>query len=171
MTIHFVDGTSITSASGLGGKVQQVVHAHKSDRQTFSTSSGTFSDVTGMSASITPSSTSNKVVIMFNINTGGQGGQRCTYRLQRNGTNIARGDANGSSQRGCFSSIVTGGNSQSEQSSYVFEDSPSSTSALTYKVQFESEGGTHIINDTRGGDGGSTYQVGSSNILLMEIQG
>tara|TARA_R100001086_G_C11730041_1_gene229410 strand:+ start:51 stop:560 length:510 start_codon:yes stop_codon:yes gene_type:complete len=169
MAINFSNGTTLSTGST--GKILQIVHAHKSDRQTFSTSSGTYSDVSGMSATITPSSTSNKIIIMFNINTGGQSGQRITYRLQRNGTNIARGDADSSSQRGCFSSIVTSGNSQSEHQSYVFRDSPSSTSALTYKIQFESEGGTHIINNTRGGDGGSTYHVGSSNIMLMEEQG
>ena len=169
MGINFSNGTTLST--GATGKILQVVHGHKSDRQTFSTSSGTFSDVTGMSATITPSSTSNKIIIMFNINTGGQSGQRITYRLQRNGNNIARGDADSSSQRGCFSSIVTSGNSQSEHQSYVFQDSPSSTSALTYKIQFESEGGTHIINNTRGNSGASNYHVGSSNILLMEEQG
>jgi hypothetical protein len=169
MGINFSNGTTLSTGST--GKILQVVHGHKSDRQTFSTSSGTFSDVSGMSATITPSSTSNKIIIMFNINTGGQSGQRITYRLQRNGNSIARGDSSGSSQRGCFSSIVTSGNSQSEHQSYVFRDSPSSTSALTYKIQFESEGGTHIINNTKDNSGYSNYHVGSSNIMLMEEQG
>ena len=55
--------TSAKLASGVGGKVLQVVSTVKTD--TFTTSSGTFTDLTGMSVSITPSSASNKVLILL----------------------------------------------------------------------------------------------------------
>ena len=50
--------SSVTALpTGLGGKVLQVVTVAKTD--TFSTSSNTFVDITGLSASITPSNASN----------------------------------------------------------------------------------------------------------------
>ena len=51
-------------ASGVGGKVLQVVSAAKTD--TFSSSSTSLVDITGLSVAITPSSTSNKVLIIVN---------------------------------------------------------------------------------------------------------
>ena len=58
-------GKTVTLPAGVGGKVLQVVQTVKSD--TFSTSSTTFTDVTGLSVSITPSSTSNKILILASI--------------------------------------------------------------------------------------------------------
>ena len=47
-------------ATGVGGKILQVVTAHKSDTFSQACSSGTYY-VTGLSLSITPASSSNKI--------------------------------------------------------------------------------------------------------------
>ena len=57
-------------ASGVGGKTLQVVSTHKSD--TFTHSTTTFTDITGMSATITPSSSSSKILIIVDIKMAGQ---------------------------------------------------------------------------------------------------
>ena len=53
-------------ASGVGGKVLQVVSATKDDAQS-TTDASTFNDVSGMSVNITPSSTSNKIFILVHL--------------------------------------------------------------------------------------------------------
>jgi hypothetical protein len=69
MALITLGANAITALpSGVGGKVLQVVQTVKSD--TFSSSSATFVDITGLSASITPSSASNKILVMVSLNIG-----------------------------------------------------------------------------------------------------
>ena len=71
--------------TGVGGKVLQVVQVVKSD--TFSSSSATLVDITGLSASITPSSSSNKILVMVSLSIGGNdSGLRLMTKLFRNST-------------------------------------------------------------------------------------
>ena len=51
-------------ASGVGGKILQVVSTTKTDTAS-TTTSGSFTDISGMSVSITPSATSSKIFIIF----------------------------------------------------------------------------------------------------------
>ncbi len=161
------DGSALTGVSG--GKILQVVSVSKSDTTSISASSGSFNDISGLSASITPASSSNKVLVLFNVNAGMRSGYRGSFRLVRGSTAINIGDASSSVQRMTFSSIETKNNSATEQVSSNFLDSPSSTSSVTYKVQLEAEGGTHFINRTVGDGTGSTYHNGTSNITLIEV--
>tara|TARA_B100001093_G_scaffold366186_1_gene350962 strand:- start:289 stop:1731 length:1443 start_codon:yes stop_codon:yes gene_type:complete len=161
------DGSALTGVSG--GKILQVVSVSKSDTTSISASSGSFNDISGLSASITPASSSNKVLVLFNVNAGMRSGYRGSFRLVRGSTAINIADASSSVQRMTFSSIETKNNSASEQVSSNFLDSPSSTSSVTYKVQLEAEGGTHFINRTVGDGTSSTYHNGTSNITLIEV--
>ena len=58
--------TSAKLASGVGGKILQVKQTVKTD--TFSVSHGSTVDITGLSVSITPTSSSNKVLVTYNTN-------------------------------------------------------------------------------------------------------
>jgi hypothetical protein len=162
------DGTFLTTNSSVG-KILQVVSAHKSDTFSQATSAGTFYDITGLSASITPASSSNKILVLFNINAGFATGWRGSFRLVRDSTAINLGDASGSVNRAAFSAVFTGSSSQTEQVSSNFLDSPSSTSSLTYKLQLVAEGGTHYINRSNSNNTGATYFSGTSNLTLMEV--
>jgi hypothetical protein len=156
--------------TGVGGKVLQVVSTTKTD--TFSsTTTGAFTDVTGMSASITPSSTSNKILVIASINS--DGGNNSHIRLVRDSTAIFVGDTAGS--RSSISGGVAryspdGDGMVNNGLSYL--DSPSSTSSLTYKIQFYLWLSTtwylnRTIDDSNAGYG----QRGASSITLMEIAG
>ena len=128
------DGTILTTNSSVG-KILQVKQAVKSDRQTIQ--STTLVDITGMSVSITPSSTSNKILVDYSLVVFANA-QYYTMRLLRGSdSTIFIGDqnANATSQsRGAFGTY---------QASYVnamtvaqkFLDSPNTTSATTYKLQ------------------------------------
>ena len=129
------DGTLLTSQSSGLGKILQVKQAVKSDRQTIQ--SQTLVDITGMSVSITPSSTSSKILVDYSLVVFANV-QYYTMRLLRNSdSTIFIGDTNPnatSQSRGAFGTY---------QASYVnamtvaqkFLDSPNTTSATTYKLQ------------------------------------
>ena len=155
------------------GSILQVVTTNKTD--VFTTTSATMTDVTGLSASITPSSTSSKILVHFSVNMG----QNALYNLAagditRNGTAIALGDAAGSRQR-CTFGTQEGGGIHGDMRCYAgsYLDSPSSTSALTYQIRVRSEGGNTVwVNRSNEADGDSSFsQRGMSHITLMEISG
>ena len=167
------------------GSVLQVVHTAKPD--TFSGTAvldngGYFIDVTGMSASITPTSSSSKILVITTLYGNTVFGYNFSYRLKRtfNGTTtfpilgtseggrpVTTGRSNAyDGTYGIYSTIDTGG---------VHQDSPSTTSAITYQVQIGSYSGNTPVYLNR------SYQFQSaandydtipvSTIVLMEVAG
>ena len=126
-------------ATGVGGKILQVLQTVKTD--TFSTSSGSYVDVTGVSQAITPSATSSKILIKVSIGfvSGRHTGNQAVYpqfQIVRDSTAIALGDASGNRGR-CTFSVLTNlhGGYNGTSAAFEFLDSPSTTSAITYKIQ------------------------------------
>jgi len=149
-----LSGDTGVPASGMPtGSVIQTVNA------TYATSTSTtggFTD-TGLTATITPISTTSKIAIFASINGVYKNGTNSSIGLNvcRNGSEVVRFSDNGLSYTG-----TTAANQTSGSVSYV--DSPATTSATTYKVQFKNgsgSGGSVTIND------GSV----SSTLVLMEI--
>jgi hypothetical protein len=150
--------------------ILQVVSTTKSD--TFSTSSTSNVDITGLSLSITPKFTTSKILALVTINSGKSGGLP-TFQLVRESTAIAIGDAAGSRQR-ASTSAYPGGSNEGDQlstSSITFLDSPSTTSATTYKVQGRIQTSTLFINRTGNDTDSSTFPRTVSTITLMEVAG
>ena len=147
------------------GKVLQVVSTAKTD--SFSAASTSYTDITGLSATITPSSSSSKILISANTN-----GSIVAYiQLLRDSTAIFIGDTAGSRVRATQAIYATAQNIPTA-SSFVYLDSPNTTSAVTYKLQGRAESGTFYINrgstDT---DAGTSYPRTASSITVMEISG
>lgn len=152
--------------------IKQVVHVAKTDHFSVSASTGTFHDL--MSAQITPSSTSSKVLIQWTSNYSvNNSNQRGGFRLLRGSTAIGIGDAAGNRIRLATSNMIVDTASESRPASQVFLDSPSTTSAVTYKLQVLAESGAGIISVNRSENSSDTdtFCVGSSNIVLMEVAG
>ena len=180
LTLPAVSGTILTTASSgqsipkaalPTGSVLQVVQTVKSD--TFSMSSSTFADITGLSVSITPTSSSSKILVLFSTTLGilPTTAYSAGVRLLRGSTSIYIGDASGSRIRA--SGWVW--NATSAYNMYVlsgsFLDSPATTSSTTYKLQAASgySGQTLSINrDPMNADADYTGLV-PSQITLMEI--
>jgi hypothetical protein len=117
-------------AALITAKILQVVSTTKTD--TFTTTSTSFTDVTGLSVSITPSSASSKILVVCNVKGSVTGSTfKAGLRLLRDSTAIAIGDAAGSRSRG-FGQL-SAPSYQMLSSSITFLDSPSSTSSITYK--------------------------------------
>ena len=174
-------GTKVLNSSGRPilnqtGSILQVVQAYKTDTQTISSGTPTFVDITGLSVTITPASSSSTFLIMWSVVMGG--GTDATHgyvRLNRNGTAIAL--ANAASNRTTASSGVvnTAVAGQTIPSTNSYLDSPATASAITYKLTASNNnvgGSSTFINrssrdsDLTGYDGRST-----SNITVLEIAG
>ena len=150
-------------ATPSGGKVLQVISTFKAD--TFTTTSGSFVDITGLSVSITPSSATSKILIISSfIVSNGSGGFQTFINLVRGATNIAQ--STGMSNNATVTTIQGGDNLNGVAISFL--DSPSTTSATTYKLQMKTAGGT---TGAIGRRGGTTDDGASSTITVMEIAG
>jgi hypothetical protein len=128
--------------------------------------------VTGFSVSITPQSTTSKIMVIANshYSTDGAGNYDVGFSLYRNSSAItgAQGTASG------IRTICTysGDNRQTYGTSFAgvnYIDSPASTSAQTYAIYVWVNGGTCYLNreQTNNNDTGSMLPI--STITVMEI--
>ena len=167
----FVTGAVLTAAqqNDLRGafRILQVVSTTKTD--TFSMTSTTFADVTGLSVSITPQSTTSKIFVMASVSgTGATGGTNFFGRLMRNSTAINVADAAGSRIQ---ATIAAPDQDIVSTMPIMFLDSPATTSATTYKIQVRSQSGAQTVYVNRGttdGDNANTPRTVSS-ITVFEI--
>tara|TARA_R110000796_G_scaffold99892_1_gene208312 strand:+ start:29 stop:595 length:567 start_codon:yes stop_codon:yes gene_type:complete len=160
--------TSAKLASGVGGKVLQVVQAVKTD--TFTNASNTYTDLTGITLNITPSATSSKILVMTQLSMAVDNGGQPGLKLLRDSTALNIG-ASASSRIQATTTYFTEATWEMMPVSIIFLDSPSSTSALTYKVQGRTAGSGNVLYLNRSAadsDSNSYYRAGSS-IILMEI--
>lgn len=163
-----LSGDTGVPASGMpAGSVIQVFQAVKTD--SFSTTSSTPVDIPGMSVTITPTSSSNKILILCQVSTGGDD-RTPRVNLVRNSTTLMQpgslGATLGSDARTSqVRHLVTG--------TIQFLDSPSTTSATTYKLQlfngFSLDSGTVFFNRSGFQDSG-VIQYATSSITVMEIK-
>ena len=158
--------TAAKLASGVGGKVLQVVSTTKTDTFTVSTANSSDpADITGLSVAITPASSSNKVLVFGHIVIGGS---QTNFRLVRGSPSIAIGAAANSRQRLTTASAVTHVNAP-HNAAFCFLDSPSSTSETTYKLQANNNGATAYINRTQTDSDSNVYGRFVSTKTAMEI--
>ena len=154
------------------GSVLQVVSTTKTD--VFNTTSTSFIDVTGLSASITPSSTSSKILVTVFFNLAISSGWMAMALLRRDSTAICLGDASASRQRATAIHKGITNNNVSEFLSVTFLDSPSTTSATVYKLQIKSENSGHNVYMGRTPEDANNAGYGArypSTITVQEIQG
>jgi len=170
------DGEVMTLASGVpswaaaagGGKILQVVAVSLATEVT--TTSTSYVAVTGMTADITPSATTSKILIMIQgviSHTGSGYGH--SVRLYRDSTNIANGSG-GSGRENCLTNHESSSTRDRVATplATMWVDSPSSTSSVTYSLKHRTSGGTAVF----GADGtasSTNYGQKSSHITLLEI--
>jgi hypothetical protein len=166
-------GLSAAGPAGIGSNVVQTV---KTD--TFTTSSTSFTDVTGLTATITPSSATSKILVIanvsFSISVPGSSGRAAQIRLTGGGADTYVGNAAGSR---LAVAAQTGENftashdvSRGEQNAtLVYVSSPNTTSPVTFKVQMRQNDGTGVVNRT-GNDTDSVYYSRTpSSITAIEV--
>ena len=117
-------------ASGQGGGIIQVIQTFKGDAE--STTSTTFEDLNGMSATITPSSSSNKILISFSLCLSSQHNPVTFINLVRGSQNLAQPAS--ATDISTIQLYVDG--DKIMQQGFEFLDSPSTTNSTTYKLQW-----------------------------------
>jgi hypothetical protein len=156
-----------TGATAGFGKIGQVVQTSVTD--TFTTSASSLTDITGLSVSITPTSTSSKILISVNAIFGIQGGYKLMYGLKRDSTAIALGDSASSRQRVSGMGRIANDNDM-RTCSIFFLDTPNTTSSTTYQVTGFAEGSQNLYLNRTYGDGDSVnIGRGISTITAMEV--
>lgn len=154
--IQTIAGKPILNSTG---SILQVLNVIKTNQ--FTTTSATPVDVTGLNLSITPSSTSSKILVIawIVISTSGGGGDGYA-RLMRDATAIGNGNS------GYFGQSAGQDYFAGHSKPITYLDSPGSTSALTYKIQAWGANTSYVNGRGYNGD-----FVTSSGITLMEISG
>ena len=156
---------TIAAAALPAGTVLQVVSTTKTD--VFSTTSTSYTDITGLSVSITPKFSTSKIYVIVSVYQSNAltDGRRTLTQLVRGTTPICIGTG------GIGTAGSTYNGSASVESSGPFSisylDSPATTSSTTYKMQANSvDNSTMYINRSS-----ATQFSGASSITVMEIAG
>ena len=167
------------------GSVLQVKFAKTSNAFNHTvTTANEYTDVTGLSLTITPLSTNSTILLQYHLdqmsNSDMDGGFNFNSRILRtvNSTDTALADTEGNRTAGLSAGWlnyrVNAWSTTTWGSSYL--DEPSTTSQITYKVQvtssYTSGGNTIYINRVSNNDAnGASYLRGVSYISAMEIAG
>jgi hypothetical protein len=150
---------TIPAARLAAGSVLQVVNVVK--LTSFSTTSTSYVDITGLTASITPSSTNSKILVLVTLARGGS--NVGAINLLRGATNLlqpttVQGYSSSSTNYSASDGIAP--------APIICLDSPSSVSAVTYTCQIKTNTGTIYIGNRSAAD-----MEMVSTITLMEIAG
>ena len=171
-----------SSANGLeygaGGGLIQTVSTAKTN--TFVTNSTSYTDITGFNATITPTSSSNKILVLVNLVYGGHSNLYGFGRLVRtisggSATPISIGDAGGGSRPQASLALQMTNNSnqvyKNKTASMSFLDSPNTTTSTEYQLQCHTNnGGRDVhINWPNNNDNGDYIGRYASSITLMEV--
>ena len=152
------------------GNILQVVQAVKTD--TFTSNSTSYTDVTGISVSITPSSSSNKVLVTASFNCAVDNDDRWSiYQLVRDSTPICIGDTAGSRSVGSVGHVQessTGVGNGVFNLVIKFLDSPNKTSATTYKIQGKVQSGATFVINRSDNDTNADYGLRTASSITVE---
>lgn len=172
---NIVNG-SITAddlATGVGGKILQVVHVTKTDA--FSTTSTTYTDITGIAASITPTSANSEIIVRFDLQIGGTNNVYAHAKCQRliaggSYADLQIGDAVGSQERANMNmdTEVSYGYVKGSNNCFSLKDTThNTTSQITYKLVCHCTSGTIYVN--RYSQDSTNSTAGTSSVMLMEV--
>jgi len=166
------DGSTNLSfgSAAAGGKILQVVHTSVT-AATFSTSSTSAVDITGMTLDITPVATSSKILLMAVVNFDMSATTAfAAFTALRDGSAVDNGigDAAGSRIR-CAAWGSSYSNQATVSRSMTFLDSPSSTSAVTYKLQVDLDAGTIYLNRSTTDTDNTSFGRTISTLTAMEV--
>jgi hypothetical protein len=162
------------------GNILQVVQNHITSTSSVNFSTGATVDIPGFSQSITPTSSSSKILVRMRWSgePNNANNYDFVFRLKRNNTRIGEADAAGNRPIG-ISCIAQGywgsdGSSTPDSSWFEYLDSPNSTATVTYQVCIRyglSVSGTLFTNRSATDTDGEGHERLTSTITLMEVAG
>jgi hypothetical protein len=165
------DGNPVASAAtGVGaGIILQVVSVTKAD--TFSTTSGSFIDVTGLSATITPSSSSSKIMVFVNVLASNQQGSGSTFTITDSANSILLQPTSPGSRIVGFAARNDFSGFSLKPLALILLHSPATALAFTYKVRASTQSNTTFVNRSWTDTDNTSFMRGVSTLTLMEVAG
>ena len=169
-------GAALTGVSA--GKILQVVHIDKSDY--FSTTSTSHTDITGLTASITPTSASNYILVEFRLVCSGGDNNYSTLKIQRqiasgsygNPSVITSGSNSSDASHSGADTEVSYGQYKTYNRVCRIKSQPNTTSQVNYKnTSLDPQSSGFVLNRTGHSSAGNTSDAqgeGTSSITLME---
>jgi hypothetical protein len=159
------DGLDAAGNPGIGSNV---VATTKTDE--FTTTSTTFTAITGLTATITPSSNTSKVLVLVNLGyvDVNSNTRPAHVRLMRGATAIAIGDASDTSIRTTMTWKTT--INSGSPGGIAFIDSPATDLAVTYSLEVRTDSATPTVSINRSGSAtGDLDGRTVSSITLIEV--
>ena len=163
------DGTILTTTNPKSGNILQVVQTLKQDVYSQS-GTQTYTAITGLSVSITPTSASNKILIFGTIyNSQTQDDYANVFALFKAGSHLTAASGTGSGNRyGAAMKLRQDGSGNAKHLHHEYLDTAGGTSAITYQYYMATEGQGYV--GRTGDDGNSWYQARCpSMITVMEV--
>jgi hypothetical protein len=166
-----------TAAPNIPGAVIKVDSVTKTSEQSIAPDAK--DDVSGLSITVTPNSSSSKFLIMANLTYGADSdNQYASGYIFRGDTEIGIGTtATGNQLNVSFSMSLSGAaaeNFKLRQASMTYLDSPSTTASITYKIKARNDdpaGNNFYINRPNATDNNDYIHRGISTLTVMEIGG
>jgi len=168
-----IDAGLDAATVGIGSNVVQTV---KSD--TFSTTATSYTTVTGLTATITPTTNTSKILLIAQLYLGSAATSHGFIRIAGGNADDYVGDAAGSN-RIRTAHVTWDGNSPVIQlyqyggnnAAIVYLDSPATTSATTYQVEILARSGSTIYVNRSGQDSDSDqYGRTASSLTAIEVK-
>ena len=163
---------TLSNARLAAGTIIQVKYASKTDEQLITSTS--YADISDLSVSITPTSTSSKILLIWSVVTGQDNNTGHCYLVPARDSNdsIFVADTDGSRTSAANVGNMPYGNSAMQILSNSFLDSPSTTSATTYKMRLKSSNGSDIfINRSDRDNPGAQFDGRAcSSFIVMEVK-
>ena len=168
-----IAANAVTAPKRGPGAILQVVHVTKTDH--FTSTSTSYTDVTGLAASITPTSANSDIIVRFDVQIGGSSNLYASGKCQRliaggSYADLQIGDTVGQHRRANISmdTEVSYGYVKGYSNSFSLKDSThNTTSQITYKLVCVVSAGTIYINRYHNDSTNST--AGTSSVTLMEV--
>jgi len=155
MAVKSLKQSTILNGVAPKGSILQVVSARPAETEKSTTSTSYISG--GLSASITPSGSSNKIIISWNGYVDADASTELCVTVFRDATNLGSGNNDA-----LMTLYLPSGTRWLGNQSFMVVDSPATASAITYEIYYKRGTGS---NSVRLRDDIS----GPSSLILMEV--
>ena len=161
------DGSGLTGA----GNLLQMQYTTSDTRSSYSLSGSTVYTISELDLTITPTSSSSKIILSYNIFM--EADNDIIYRIYRNGTQIGQNSASTAVWSGIAAQTSDEGlNNTPHMLNIHYVDSPASTSAQAYTLRMVSTNGlswSFYINRSKNNTGAGSTEIGRSTVYALEV--
>lgn len=166
---------AITASALPTGSVLQVVSTTKTDTYSETIAARSLgSDVTGLTATITPTSASSRLLVYIVLNTSNQDNAAAGFRVYRDGSAVLIGDTRGSRNADTVGRNFSGGVADIFNTFSMGEVPANAATSTTFSIRLRNNGGSSLpyhVNRCGTDSDDNARSTPISSIVVMEIAG